>query len=311
MTLSTLSLGDFARLFGTGKDDFDSRTRAFINNHDFTYNELSLQRRDEIILEVLKRTDSGEFTAAGRDGLSRWEKGWGESLKGFIDKGYDPRALTPKYVRPNQPLRLDRRYIMPHHPDLELNFFTVLRLWLFNKYLRDSGAIYEFGCGSGYNLFLMAELFPGRKIFGLDWSGASVEITNLMGQKINKDIQGRLFDMFSPDYALEIPRDSAAVTIGGLEQLGGDYQAMLQFLCAKAPGICVHVEPFLELYDENNLLDYLAARFHRRRNYLNGFLNDIRALQLEGKVEIIKLQRVFFGSLFHDGWSLLVWRVRA
>lgn len=309
-TSQSLGVEDFASLFGTTVDDFDDECHQFISQTDFRYRKLSWDERDETILGILKRINSGELTLTGKEGRSRWEKGWSENLQDFISTGYDLATLVPKYVRPSQVLRLYHDYVMPLQPNFELNFFTVLRLWLFQKYLKEFDEIYEFACGPGYNLPLIAKLFPEKKLHGLDWTETAVEIVNLIHTKCGINVTGHLFDMFSPDYNLEMTENGAAITIGGLEQLGKNHQAFIRFLIEKAPGLCIHVEPICELYDENNLVDYLAIKFHKTRNYLTNFLVDLQRLETENKIEVLKTQRVYFGSLYHDGWSLVIWRPR-
>lgn len=45
----------------------------------------------------------------------------------------------------------------------------------------------------------------------------------------------------------------------------------------------------------------------KNRGYLNGFLDRLKALESEGAIEILGTHRTF-GSLFHDGYTLLVWK---
>lgn len=306
--IKTLHLNDFVRMFGASPDDFDDECKQFIDKTDFNYKKLTPKNRDKTILEIIKRIDSDGFALAGREGKGRWEKGWSENLDNFINKGYDLSELIPKYVRPNQICRLYCDYIVTLDPNFELNYFTILRLWLFKKYLKDAGSIYEFGCGTGYNLPIMAKLFPEKELYGLDWSTAAVDIVNLIGQKHKMKIRGYLFDMFSPDLNLQIFKDSVVLTIGSLEQLGENHQQFTDFLLKKSPSLCIHVEPICELYDENNLIDYLAIKYHKTRNYLNGYLTYLEKLRNDNAIQMIKIQRVLFGSLFHDGWSLVIWK---
>ena len=93
-----------------------------------------------------------------------------------------------------------------------------------------------------------------------------------------------------------------------LEQVGPRHDRFVEFLLQKKPGICVNMEPLLELYDETNLVDYLAARYHRKRGYLEGFLTALRTLADKGHIEILDVRRFFFGSLYHEGYSYVAWR---
>jgi hypothetical protein len=68
------------------------------------------------------------------------------------------------------------------------------------------------------------------------------------------------------------------------------------------------VEPTVELYEESELLDYLAAKFHRKRGYTEGFLPRLRELAERGALELVKVKRFNFGSLMMEGYSLMVWK---
>jgi hypothetical protein len=81
-------------------------------------------------------------------------------------------------------------------------------------------------------------------------------------------------------------------------------------LLARKPAICVNMEPMLELYDENNPVDALAIRFHRKRGYLEGFLPALRRLAEAGRIEIVEVKRFKFGSLYHECYSYVAWRTR-
>ena len=83
---------------------------------------------------------------------------------------------------------------------------------------------------------------------------------------------------------------------------------MLDYLLSKKPGIVFHLEPFLELYDPEDLLDNLAIRFHKKRNYLNGYLPALEELERKNVVKIIQKHRFRFGSMFHEAYTLIIWK---
>jgi len=68
------------------------------------------------------------------------------------------------------------------------------------------------------------------------------------------------------------------------------------------------MEPIEDLYDEENLLDYLALKYHRKRGYLSGYLPRLRMLEAEGKLKIMEVRRMHFGSIYQEGYSFVVWR---
>ena len=93
-----------------------------------------------------------------------------------------------------------------------------------------------------------------------------------------------------------------------MEQLGSRYQPFLEYLLENRPQICVHLEPIVELYREGNPLDQAAIRYHERRGYLAGFLTTLKTLEASGKISLLKVQRLFFGGFYHEGYSVVVWK---
>ena len=303
-----LRLEDFARLFGTIADDIPQDCRNLIAEKDFRYRSLRGEERERAVLDVLKRIDSGQLSVAGKEGKARWQKGWQENLEQFTRAGWNTAQLVPKYIRPEQPLRLDQDYIMPAEANFELNWYNIFRLWLFQRYFKEVDAVYEFGCGSAFNLVVLANLFPGKKLVGLDWAASSRDIVNKMAEVHGWNMEGRLFDFFAPDRTLKLVPNSCVLTIGALEQTGHDYESFLEFLLQSSPSLCVNIEPICEWYDENNLTDYLAITFHKKRKYWQGFPNRLKQLEKEGRVEILKAKRSYFGSLYLEGYSQLIWK---
>ena len=56
-----------------------------------------------------------------------------------------------------------------------------------------------------------------------------------------------------------------------------------------------------------NVSTSLAKKAEKRR-YLSGFLPYLENLEQQGRLEIIKKQRIYYGSFFIEGHSLVVWR---
>lgn len=299
---------DFAFSFGTTVEDIPPDCKQLIAEKDFRYRFLEGEERDHVVLDVLRKTESDTQIVGGDDRQDVWEKGWDENLQDFITSNFDLSKLTPRFIRPDSIVRFNGNYIEPINLNFELDYYSVFRLWLFKKYLSDVQTIYEFGCGTGFNLVALAQLYPEKTLHGLDFVSPPREIINKITQVYSWNITGHLFDMRSPDEKFEIADNSVVFTIGTIEQLAGDFEAFLQFLLKRSPTLCIHVEPTIELYDEDNLVDYLAAKFHRKRGYTQGFLPRLQQLQNQGKIEILKVKRLFFGSLFMEGYNLIIWK---
>jgi SAM-dependent methyltransferase len=299
---------DFSRLLGLQGQTLPAEALALIDKHDFRYTILRGDAREKVLLDVFKRIDSDQLTTAGPDAKPRWEKGWGENLESFRKDSGDAEALLPKYIRPNQPVRLEHEYVLPEDSRFELHWFEVLREWLFRKYFASLPSVYEFGCGTGFNLATLAGMYPGKELVGLDWAQASCSLVDEIGKARGWNLKGRLFDFFAPDPGLKLNPSGGVLTVAALEQTGRNFGPFLDFLIAQRPQVCVHVEPICEWYDPNRLMDYAAIRFHRRRNYLDGFATRLAELEQQGKIQILRSRRSYFGSLYIEAYSQIIWR---
>ena len=254
--------------------------------------------------KVLKRIDSGTMSKTGSK--SRWLRGWAEAFDEYNETG-EIAALTPKYIRTKQALRLNGEFIMPIDPMFELNWYDVLREWVFSEYFYLSEHIFEFGCGTGFNLAALAKYYPSKQLHGMDWVQPSVDIVNLMGKRYDWNMEGRLFDFFEPDYNLTFPPGSGVLTIGALEQTGTNYSPFIEYLLYMRPSICVHIEPIIEWYDEGNLVDYTGIRHLRERNYWSGFPATMEKLESRKLIKIRTAKRTGFGSLYIEGYNIFAW----
>ena len=63
-----------------------------------------------------------------------------------------------------------------------------------------------------------------------------------------------------------------------------------------------------EFLDENKLVDFLSIEYFKSRNYLSGFYSHLVELERLGKIEILEKKRLYSGSYFIEGHSLVVWK---
>jgi SAM-dependent methyltransferase len=295
-------------MFGVAPASFPEETRRLIDSLNFRYRVIEGDEFEQLVLRILHRIESDRQIVGAPERKKRWEEGWRENLDAFRESGFSEESLVPKFIRRGQPLRLNQAYVCGEDPDFELNFVRVLRNWLACDYLSGMDEIHEFGCGTGFNLLAIADMFPAKRYFGSDFVAPSVELVNAIAREKNIGLVGRIFDMKAPDHSYELGPKSGVFTFGSIEQLAGDIDPMFEFLLSKEPGVCLHVEPAEELYDLNNLSDFLAHKFQSRRKYTSGLLKKLRDLESQGRIEVLKVKRLFFGSLFMEGYNLFVWR---
>lgn len=297
---------DFSRMFSVAAAEIPPLFHERLNGMNTAFRPANADELSAYILDLLNKLESPFISRSREENLAAFERGWGENYQ-MLQSGMTPEtALRPGYFRDIPFLRYQRGLVVSDNPQIEHDLFTLARILIFNKYLSNFENIAEIGCGSCQNLLLLARMFPLKKLWGLDWTKASVEIACKLGQLLDVDISGHIFDMSSP---VEVPiaEGSALVTIHAMEQLGEDFEPLLEFIFMTKPGLVVHYEPVVEFYNEDNLLDFLAIKYSRKRKYLSGYYTALKSLQNDKKIEILDAWRPYLGGVIHES-SLIVWR---
>lgn len=299
---------DFGALFNVSCEKFPAVFFEKLHNVDTCYMFANKNELEEYIFNVLKLIHSNNIQRTLEQYLQTWEKGWSENLS-FLSQKSVPvvEALKPKYFRDSRFLRFNKELIVSDNLSLEYDLFVLSRYIIFSKYLCEYENIYEFGCGSCQNLLMLSEMFPSKKICGLDWVEPSVKIAKKLSETLDRNIEGFIFDMLNPSPDIVLKPNSAVITIHSLEQLGQRHDKLLSFIIAARPDIVINYEPILEFYDEDNLLDYLAILYSRKRNYLSGYFTALRELEKQNKIEILQAYRPYLGGIIHES-SLIIWR---
>ena len=304
-----LGLKDFARLLGTTASDIPASCRKIIKDSDFRYYKIPRQEKLKLMKEISKKIKNNVFSVAGKGSKEFWQKKWSDRLHDFVAQENKTEFLTPEYhYTPKRLHRLNNNFIEPLDKNFELNFDRIFKNWLFGKYFKEVGSIYEFGCGTGMNMCALASIFPDKKLYCSDWVNSSKKIADLLAKKYDWKLSGFVFDMFNPDFKLKISENSAFLTFSSMEQLGQDYQAFLKFAIENKIDIFLTVDSIEELYDKRDPFDNLAVKFIKKRNYLSNYLNYLLRLEKRGLIKIIKTQRVRFGNLYHEGYSYIAWK---
>ncbi len=285
-----VSLPQFEEMFG---GHLDAKTISDIARYDWHYEAVDAQASNKIILDLLQMAEKRSFSVAGEN-VERWEKGWTENLEEFR-RTKDLSALTPKYLRPSQYVRLNSQFIEPADPMFEANWYAVFRGWFARRHLAQFDWIFEFGCGSGQNIAFLAQEFPDKTIVGFDWCEASADILEVLALP---NVRSGRFDFFEPDLMMMFPPNSAVITMGALEQTGLRWRPFLGFLNRAMPARCFHIEPIVEWYDPTDLIDHTAIKVHGARGFWRGFVNEI---------EPVWTHRTKFGGMSLEGYSQFAW----
>lgn len=299
---------DFAEAFGIDEASLPKACLEKMAESDFSYNLVPVEKADRLYAEIAQKLDAGSYSVVGSHRKPVWEKGWQEDLKRLQQGDTDPESILPKYYQGNLHLRWKGNWIDPVDPLFEIHFFTVLRLWLFERFLSDCEPIVEMGCGTGLNLLLLARMFPAKKMWGLDWTESSQKIIAELARRYSLNLSGGVFDFFRPDFNFKLEPNSAVLTITALEQVGSGFAAFLEYLLAQKPRMVLSLEPLHELYGDADRLDAQARRYHEARGYLKNYLTTLRRLEAEKRIQILSARRSRFGGLYNETYSWVAWR---
>lgn len=284
----------------------NTQIKNLFKNYNLKYDFLTKKQYNNYIVDVINVLIN-PITISGEHRLVEWENGWNENFKNFLTSKniFD---LIPKYHSKRKYVRWLGKIINPEDIRFDYNIHTILVDSIITHYLKDCSTIFEFGCGPGYHLIRLNNLMPNKTYWGADWATASQNIIKEINCNMDTNFQAVNFNFFEPNRSFSFPKDCGVYTVAALEQTGKNFEEFIKYILEVKPKICVHLEPIDELLNDKNLLDFLSIKYFRKRNYLNGFLPYLEKLEKLGKIKIIKKQRIFTGSYFIEGHSLIVWQ---
>lgn len=252
----------------------------------FEYKALEDKLFDQLKTQHTKPTQEG------------WEAGYSDLLK--------EDRFQPKYLTDNNKkiYRWSRNFIECEDTQLEKKYLKKLLENIFYPednclldIIADASQIVEFGAGTGHNLINISKTWVGKSYLGFDFCDSAVEIMKKAG------LTAFNFDMYDPNYFWNL-NDSVVLTVGAMEQLGGNYNKFLDYLMASQAKLFIHIEPIIELYDSGDKFDQTAIYYHQKRNYLGYFLTS-----LAGKgANILHQERTTFGNIYNEGYSIIIWQ---
>jgi hypothetical protein len=262
--------------------------------------------RDQLVLNTIKEIEK-PLPTPGPAEIAKWERGWAEVAARIADHGVSEHTLKPQYYH-SEYMRLFGNYVIGMS---EYELHKIISELIFKYYFSNLDSVVEFACGTGINLLRIGKIYPNYKLIGSDWATPTISILNAIAEQQKIDVSGKLINLWTgagANSAELVNGRTGVLTVHGLEQVGSEWKPFLKIVDEMRPSIIVHIEPIAELYDENNLLDFLALRYHKKRKYLSGYLTEILNRKERSEIEVIAKKRLRFGSKFHEAYSLLVWK---
>ena len=139
----------------------DLSVLASVDKFDLSYYKIKETDFQKEILAALKRIQYDTQKVDNPERADVWENGWGENLRDFEDS-LDIDDLIPKYFRPDIPFRLQGHLVKSNNTRFEYELGNIIKQCLYEMYAADVEDIYDFGCGTGYNLIQIGKMFPEK-----------------------------------------------------------------------------------------------------------------------------------------------------
>lgn len=257
-------------------------------------------------LSALLRKDQEK---SGAHRIDAWRKGWGEIRDQFVERGDDYIDLCPQYFKYDK-VRMLGGYARVEPSVFEFAFCHAVKAILYSNFLKEEDQIIDLGAGTGSNVLLLLSLLHRARIVGADWAEASVDLIDTLGDKFKGRARGVLLDMLTGNGFDSLKAEPGCVflSVHAFEQLGEKFELILRHMLEAGPRLCIQIEPIGENYDRDRLSGVTGELYHRKRGYLQGYKTRLKELNDNGTIEILLDKHLPVGNLFHDPYSILVWR---
>ena len=265
------------------------------------YNELNFEEYQEYMTLVLQILNKLSFDID-------FDRNWIVILQNIVDKQKKDvvNSLKPTLFRNDKFYVIDKKFCTTNTEVLDWKYQLAVRNIIFSKYLFDVENVYDFGSGSGINIYLVNQLFEKIKLHASDSSKVSVEILEELNNYLGIDVDYDMIDIKNK-IDIDIEPNSAVITTSALEQVGGDIDSFIDFVLEKKPKRVINIEPILE-FSHNNEFDNLMKLYCEKRNYLKYYYSKLLQLERENKIKILFKKRTRVGGLFIEN-SVIVWEV--
>lgn len=190
-----------------------------------------------------------------------------DELNWYEFSGFGDEIPNKKCVSINEKL-----YLIPFNEARSLHFKMIREAM--GPSIHDANVIVEFGCGYGYNLWMLKQAFPGKTYIGCEYSANAVRLASLLF-KNDPDITVHQLDFYDTKYPLLERLDSACVlfTVQAIEQLPSASH-LIRTLSKYDDRIkdVFHFEPSNNLH-KNTTLGLMRKKYMELNDYNQDLLN--------------------------------------
>ena len=301
-----LNIIDFEKFFKLKKNEILNLSPQF---DSLNYDVVKGEKKNRLINDIIKIIFiTKKFRVVNKNSVNVWNKGWREIYEKIKNKKFTEDLLKPQYFSLHPIMRYNDMYIQSSKY-FSYQMDQLIRKLVLYKFIKKTKKIIELGSGTGNNQLLINKIFPNIEQVASDWSDSSISINKLLAKKINKKIITVKFNMVDLRgwNKFDITKDTLLLTTHSLEQISDNSYGLLKKILNSKIRRIINIEPIIENYNQDNLLDFLAISFHKKKNYLVNWLTNLRKLEQEKKIRFIFNKRFKFGDKFHEAYSIIVW----
>lgn len=160
--------------------------------------------------------------------------------------------------------------------------------------------IIELGCGLGGNLFSLYNS-GFKNLAGCDISLTAINKLKNYSDKNNTKINFFVHDLNKP-FETDLIKDKVVFTKTVLEQTKNTMQNVLRNIIQGRPKIVINFEA------DYNSEPLLVRKYFDSRDYQNNLVSELKKLESEGKISIIKKQKLAFAGSPVNRLSVIMWK---
>ena len=166
--------------------EIDSSIKERFEKYNFNYDLLTEAEMNDYLVNVVNVL-TNDIVRSGEHRINEWESGWGENLTKFkLTK--DINDLVPRYHSKNKYVRWNKQIVKPQDVNFDYNIHTIFIDSILKHYFNNVDSIFEFGCGPGYHLLRLKDIFTDKNLYGSDWTVASQELIKEINNVLNTSI---------------------------------------------------------------------------------------------------------------------------
>ena len=176
--------------------------------------------------------------------------------------------------------------------------------------IEDSPAVVELGCGYGFNLYILAQQFPGKLYRGGEYSANAVKLAQQLFVR-EPNIEVREFNFYDGStYACldDLPSPVTVFTCHAVEQLqtATELFTALRERSSRIASV-FHFEPAYDLHD-SSLIGLMRRRYAQMNDYNQDLVKRIR--EREDHIRVVTMKPDVLGLNPLNPTSVIRWEFR-